>query len=1592
METVGIAWRNWRNVGLSGISLSRGAAVLLDNSTVNPLPQINAQSGANCGTLTIDGVVNATFLNYGGATPYPLNFYGASVNAANTGPLLNITTNSTTSVTANKINFVLRTNGELRVDAGKTITFSNSFISQNGTRSLTKTGAGTVKFSGSGSLVSFTGGLNIEQGIWNAGTDTENLPVAGTITFTNPSGTAATITSTNSHSIAALAGGNSNSELYATGGTGLTLTGPAVTTFSGRLRGDTKLNHNGNGTLTLNGSNTFTGATTINAGTLAIGSSGSISGTPSIAIASGANFDVSALAAGFTLGSGKTISGSGTVTGNLALASDATLSPGGSDVGILTITNGLTLAAGSRLGLELNGPATHDAVTVTGGNVSLAADLTGTTLGYTPAIGDTLYLVRNSGPGTTTGTLAGIGEGGKIDIGGKWWRVSFTSDFGGTGFAVGGAGNDLAIRRIDDPSPSGTGVAIVGATGGAVMQLSLSWLDNATTETGYRVHRVLADGSLELVATLAANATSFSETVSSYTSHTYAVQAFDAGGNLGDLSFSAPFQTGTSYAQRHDAMLDFLSSEVPNLGQFDAGPHRIGRTGFWCATGRLLRGDAATGLSYVTTAIEDADAEGGNGGFSMWPGMDAYLRWNHLFPQSLKDRYQQVYVGSGIYNDGSTPNQRFMLAVASFLANEVWGPSVNSVSSASNGIGAASGRDFILHILNKTPFDNHEEHNSHQYLTYTLSAIETLAQFAQDAEVRNKARMVVDWSFAEAAGYMHNGRWAVSSTRGRASLKQNDYSNTGWIWFLAFGGPAPVSYFDSFATAPFLAPQFPALSAEVLAAGTQRTQSFRRRSLAQRYLSGGDVAYFKQSWVTPGYTLWSQVEGDVTYNADGSLNLLDVDTAGIQDAYQGNRWGLAWDSPPGNDAMITITTPTTYSGTTSGISIWEDTLQHEGTVIAVYNMPVGGGGSTGNNGNFANEYIKGDIPNGYLSYIDQSDALGRIFLHYDSVLVSIQLTDTFGNYVGSPGFQYPCNKQGVIVETALPSEYPQATAADRLLAFRADILANTVTDKTGINDVAPKLVYTNRHGDVLGLTFGLAGKINGVTVDYQSWPMLEDPWMYQSQNGHLHLFGANRAVTSNFRDWTRSTNTRPLVSEHASVTATTTGSPVDVDLAARVADGETADANLAFKVANPIGGSVVLLPDGMTARFTPTASGPASFDFTANDRGLHPHVVWHYDFESTATNDASGQLRNATQTLVGTGTAALENDRPAATGANSAQSLRLTETSPNAAKLSRLVTRSNLEMSNGSWTFATWFKRASRTTEDFFFYIGAGDGFSGNGDELQLRCAANADTLRLEHYNSANSGDLTLISPATAVQNVWHHAAITFEKTADNTGTVRLYLNGIPVGSPTTVTWALRQDLPLVIGGVTSTSSAVTSRYFSGWLDDAALFRGAMSAAEIASLAKQSVATFSGLSASGSVALSSYAASPWEDWRNANFSSAELADPLISGPDGDKDRDGLVNLLEYATATNPGLPNTVPATAEKDGATLEFTYTRSKAATDLSFLVKWSGTLAPGSWSTTGILDQNPAPLSETATTETLRILIPAGSIRRFVRLEVTQP
>ncbi len=110
----------------------------------------------------------------------------------------------------------------------------------------------------------------------------------------------------------------------------------------------------GGGTWTLSAANTYAAATTIQAGTLAVSSGGSIASSTLIDVSSGATFNVSAKS-GYTLYNNQTLSGNGTIVGNFADQGGAIINPGDS-IGTLTFNNNLTLSGGSDvISYEIDG-------------------------------------------------------------------------------------------------------------------------------------------------------------------------------------------------------------------------------------------------------------------------------------------------------------------------------------------------------------------------------------------------------------------------------------------------------------------------------------------------------------------------------------------------------------------------------------------------------------------------------------------------------------------------------------------------------------------------------------------------------------------------------------------------------------------------------------------------------------------------------------------------------------------------------------------------------------------------------------------------------------------------------------------------------------------------------------------------------------------------------------------------------------------------------------------------------------------------------------------------------------------------------------
>ncbi|HSU55679.1 MAG TPA: autotransporter-associated beta strand repeat-containing protein, partial [Candidatus Dormibacteraeota bacterium] len=137
-------------------------------------------------------------------------------------------------------------------------------------------------------------------------------------------------------------------------GTNTIQVGTGSLTLLGALGGTGGFQKTSPGPLLLLGANTYAGVTLINAGSVLLGPAASIANSTLISVATNTGLDAS-LIGGLNLGSGKTLSGSGSITGNVAAASGSQLAPGSAiAAGTLTLNNNLTLNGGTNV-IKLGG-------------------------------------------------------------------------------------------------------------------------------------------------------------------------------------------------------------------------------------------------------------------------------------------------------------------------------------------------------------------------------------------------------------------------------------------------------------------------------------------------------------------------------------------------------------------------------------------------------------------------------------------------------------------------------------------------------------------------------------------------------------------------------------------------------------------------------------------------------------------------------------------------------------------------------------------------------------------------------------------------------------------------------------------------------------------------------------------------------------------------------------------------------------------------------------------------------------------------------------------------------------------------------------
>lgn len=134
--------------------------------------------------------------------------------------------------------------------------------------------------------------------------------------------------------------------------------------------------------------------------------------------------------------------------------------------------------------------------------------------------------------------------------------------------------------------------------------------------------------------------------------------------------------------------------------------------------------------------------------------------------------------------------------------------------------------------------------------------------------------------------------------------------------------------------------------------------------------------------------------------------------------------------------------------------------------------------------------------------------------------------------------------------------------------------------------------------------------------------------------------------------------------------------------------------------------------------------------------------------------------------------------------------------------------------------------------------------------------------------------------------------------------------------------------------------------------------------------------------------LAALGTSELHEWRKLWFGSPFEA-PGSADLD-DTDHDGIVNLIEFTTGTNPLLANDSLTAFEKTADSIQFTYWRdAEVLGEVSIAIEWTDDIAAGPWSSVGVVEEV---LLQSGPYEWMRATVPAGtSGHRFIRQKVTR-
>ena len=459
-------------------------------------------------------------------------------------------------------------------------------------------------------------------------------------------------------------------------------------------------------------------------------------------------------------------------------------------------------------------------------------------------------------------------------------------------------------------------------------------------------------------------------------------------------------------------------------------------------------------------------------------------------------------------------NFRLLSDGAALIAAEQWPDLVDADGLDSAGILAAT-RERLLGCFDEIVHRNNAEYGAPTYLGVNLAAMKLLADFAQDETVRHRATLTLDTMLVHIACAWHRGYHVSPASRAKffaASMTGPDAMEcTAAIGWLYFGAERPVAGLCEHHSGWFAFPgpyEPPAILAGIAA---DREEAFTHRASRGRNLR---ITIHHE----PAYALaseWELLKTPRDYHSKESRRQM---LKWVSDCPQSSFMPFQDNAYRPYDLAENKANAFGY-----GENPFSQSLQHGRTLIGVTAVPDD------------YPYWQIQVPFSTTgSIVKRIERDGWICCHAGSMLFAFWLG---GEPRWAPHrdqercdvFVSDARRTGWILETSPLTGFAGGGTDAELDRFADAIIARTTVDDSQLATERPRLAFTSLSGHVLDIAYRPHGEpyvsqhtIDGQAVDYNSFPLLGNPWVHQALDGDdLVIEHGGETLRYDFRAWTR---------------------------------------------------------------------------------------------------------------------------------------------------------------------------------------------------------------------------------------------------------------------------------------------------------------------------------------------------------------------------------------------------------------------------------------------------------------------------------------